>query len=58
MWINKLKTFLAGIAGVLLTITIVSIIRDGEIDWDTIGVLVTFTILILLFSLGLGLYKK
>lgn len=56
--INRLKTFLSGIAGVLVGIMVVNLIRNEEIDWDTIGALITITFLILLFRLGLNLYKK
>lgn len=56
--IKKLKTFLSGIAGALVGIMAVSLIRNGEIDWDTIGTLITVTFLILFFRLGLNLYKK
>lgn len=56
--IKKVKTFLWGIIGVIVGIMIISIIRDGEIDWKKIGTLLTFVFLILLFNLGISLYKK
>ncbi|WP_226036754.1 hypothetical protein [Aquibacillus saliphilus] len=55
---SRLKSFLSGILGVLVGIMIISIIREGQIDWDTIGFLLTATFLILFFRLGLNLYKK
>ncbi|WP_404427107.1 hypothetical protein LG296_14810 [Ureibacillus chungkukjangi] len=55
---KELKTFLSGIAGVLIAIIVVSIIRDGEINWDTIGILIGLILLILLIRLGLSLYKN
>lgn len=53
-----MKTFLSGIAGVLIAVIVVSLIRDGEIDWGTIGILIILIFLILLLRLGLNLYKK
>ncbi|MCM3388093.1 hypothetical protein M3649_08080 [Ureibacillus chungkukjangi] len=53
-----LKTFLSGIAGVLIAIIAVSFFRDGEIDWGTIGSLIVLILLILLIRLGLSLYKN
>ncbi|WP_157724898.1 hypothetical protein [Virgibacillus phasianinus] len=55
---NKLKSFLSSIAGVLVGITVVSIIQNGEIDWGTIGTFLFLIFLILFFRLGLNLYKK
>ncbi|WP_161493869.1 hypothetical protein [Virgibacillus necropolis] len=56
--INRLKTFLSCIAGASVGIMVVSLIRNEEIDWDTIGALITISFLILLFRLGLNLYKQ
>ncbi|RDW22119.1 hypothetical protein [Oceanobacillus chungangensis] len=56
--VNRYKTFLSCIAGVLVGIIVVNIIRDGEIDWDAIGYLFTITFLIVLIRLGLNLYKE
>lgn len=55
---KKIGTFLWSIIGVIVGIMIMSIIRSGEVDWKTIGMLLTFVLLILLFNLGLSLYKK
>ncbi|WP_390216751.1 hypothetical protein [Halobacillus campisalis] len=56
--INRLESFLSGIAGLLVGIMIVSVIRNGEINWEEIRFLITFAFLILLFKIGLSLYKK
>lgn len=55
---SRLKSFLSGLVGVLVAIMIVSIIRNGQIDWDEIGFLLTATFLVLFIRLGLNLYKK
>ncbi|MFZ3580427.1 hypothetical protein [Virgibacillus sp. DJP39] len=55
---SRLKSFLSSIVGVLVGIMIISIIRNGQIDWGTIGGLLAITFLILFFRLGLNLYKK
>ncbi|HLR68227.1 uncharacterized protein YacL [Virgibacillus campisalis] len=56
--IHSLKQFLYGIAGVITGIIIVYLLNNEEINWDTIGVVITVFFLILLFRLGLSLYKK
>ena len=43
---------------VLIAIIVVSIIRDGEIDWSTIGILIVIILLILLIRFALSLYKN
>ncbi|MFZ3579232.1 hypothetical protein [Virgibacillus sp. DJP39] len=55
---NRSKSFLSSITGVLIAIIIVSLNRNGEVDWDTIGALISLIFLILLIRLGLSLYKK
>lgn len=55
---KRLKTFLYGILGVLVGISIVSIIKDGGINWSEIGYTLGMAFIILLFILGLNLYKK
>ncbi|MFD1851281.1 hypothetical protein [Oceanobacillus bengalensis] len=55
---SRLKSFLSGLMGVLVGIMVVSIIRNGKIDWDTIGFLLTATLFVLFIRLGLNLYKK
>ncbi|MDC3414489.1 hypothetical protein NC797_16225 [Aquibacillus sp. 3ASR75-11] len=56
--VKRLKTLLSGIAGVFVGTMVVNIIRDGKLDWDTIGYLFTITFIIVLIRLGLNLYKK
>jgi hypothetical protein len=55
---RQLKTFLTGVAGVLTGMIISSIIRDEEIVWDTTDILIGLAVLVLLFRLGLQLYKN
>lgn len=55
---KRLKSFIFGIMGVFVGLIIVNLIRDGEIDRSTIGFFITLIFLILLFRLGLSLYKK
>ncbi|MFD1173244.1 hypothetical protein [Oceanobacillus picturae] len=55
---KRWKSLIGGILGVVLGLVIVSLFRDGQIDWDPIWFFVPFVLLILLFNLGLNLYKK
>lgn len=55
---KRFKSFIFGLMGVPVGLMIGNLIRDGEIDWSTIGLFITLIFLILLFRLGLHLYKK
>lgn len=44
--------------GVFVGMIASDIIRSGEINWNNIGLFTTIVFLILLFILGIGLYKK
>jgi len=55
---KRLKSFLYGISSTLIGISIVSIIKDGEINWSEISYTLGIAVLILLFILGFSLYKE
>ncbi|MBD1221890.1 hypothetical protein [Virgibacillus halodenitrificans] len=55
---KRLRTFLFGMLGVFVGMIASDIIRSGEINWNNIGLFTTIVFLILLFILGIGLYKK
>ncbi|WP_042221776.1 hypothetical protein [Oceanobacillus manasiensis] len=55
---KRWKSLIGGIVGVVIGLMIASLIRDGQIDWRAIWYFVPFAFLLLLFYLGLNLYKK
>ena len=55
---KRLKSFTFAIMGVFVGLIVSDIVRDGKINWGTINSLFALFFVILLFILGLNLYKK